>query len=65
MKIKKHYGDEFYVYELNKDKEIKFNIEGQGEYVTSYLNINEIKVLIKFLEKQVKVYDNDIRRDNS
>ena len=63
MKIKKHYGDEFYVYELNKDKEIKFNIEGQGEYVTSYLNINEIKVLIKFLQQQVKVYD--IRRDNS
>jgi hypothetical protein len=65
MKIKTDYGNELEVHKLDQDKEIQFNIEGQGNYVTYYLNINQAKVLIKFLQEQINNFADDIRKDNS
>ena len=58
MKIKTEHRYEFEVSELDNDNEIEFNVEGGGEYVTSYLNIDETIELIRFLETQVETFNN-------
>ena len=50
---------------IDFDNEIYISIS--DEYVVlTYLNINEAKQLIKFLQEQIDTFNsNDIRRDNS
>ena len=58
MKIKNIIGQEFEVSRLDSDNEIEFSIDGQGNYVTSWLNISETIELIKFLQEQVDTFNN-------
>ena len=54
MKIKRH----FEVIGLDQDNYIEFYAEGQSESVVSFLNIEEIIELIRFLETQVETFNN-------
>jgi hypothetical protein len=58
MKIRDKIGRDFEVSKLDKDNEVEFNVDGAGNYVTSYLNISETIELIKFLQEQVETFNN-------
>jgi hypothetical protein len=58
MIIREKLGREFQVSKLDIDNEVEFNVEGGGDYVTAWLNIDETIQLIRFLETQVKTFNN-------
>ncbi len=58
MKIKTEHNNTFEVGKLDQDNEVYFNVEGGGEYVTSYLTIDQTIELIRFLETQVETFNN-------